>query len=347
MTKIMIVSNFWTTVTQNKQKKIVKRKRSATVGSIKIMSSPFGRSFESGSDHDSAYDDIDQSFDQSTYDQHMSTTKNQNNQSIRLFDALLLSDTNKEETTMTKRTMRRAIMLPSSSLSLDNLLLPFPNVAHGFLPKYLSQTISSMRLKRDETIDANRFEEILSNLELGNEDDLFGAIHPEDLTSPSPQRERRERTGGTETALSWVTDEEEELLYDAAEEDEKEEEAKEEKKEKEKKEKEKKEKMNIYSPSMTNDEESLARQVVDIVDARLRSGFEERDRAIIAVQSTLTSFVEILKNQEETYDFEKNFFFSSFFFFFFLFLTHTFFLSHCVTHCVTHCITQPFFFSGV
>ena len=318
------------------------------------MSSPFGRSFESGSDHDSAYDDIDQSFDQSTYDQHMSTTKNQNNQSIRLFDALLLSDTNKEETTMTKSTMRRAIMLPSSSLSLDNLLLPFPNVAHGFLPKYLSQTISSMRLKRNETIAANRFEEILSNLELGNEDDLFGAIHPEDLTSPSPQRERRERTGGTETALSWVTDDEEELLYDAAEEDEKEEEAKDEK-EKDEKEKKEKEKMNIYSPSMTNDEESLARQVVDIVDARLRSGFEERDRAIVAVQSTLTSFVEILKNQEETYDFGKFFlFFLPFFFFFFLLFpclfshTHSQ-LSHCVTqyvtHCITHCITQPLFLS--
>jgi hypothetical protein len=45
--------------------------------------------------------------------------------------------------------------------------------------------------------------------------------------------------------------------------------------------------------------EAIQRILINFLDARLKAGFEERDRAIVAVESTLTSFLEILQNQEE------------------------------------------------
>ena len=257
------------------------------------MQSPI-RGFESGSDNDSEY--LQSSIDPMKLQQ--STFSNANDPSQELYFKFC----DVVETRMDRRGMKRAILLNYSDI--QEYLIPFPSVVAAFRPINLQATLNATELKPNTEITATMFETIITNIELGNEEEQFGMINESQNLDDSlldSYGEPKEVNGfnreeHNQSVVSWVTtDDEGELLYrddDVQNLDD----------------------LNNANrtPSalknttpatdLTNDEEALAKAVVDIVDARLRAGFEERDRAIVAVQSTLTSFAEILKNQEEMHE---------------------------------------------
>ena len=214
--------------------------------------------------------------------------------------------------------LKRALMLEYSTIR--PFLVPFQKAIDAFRPKKIRSTLSTCDIQsRNAPITHSMFEKMLIDIELGKDQEpeqqpqqhhhqwLQNDQTPTPLTQQDLGSFRDERN---QSVLSWVTTDDEE---DNAE--------------------EKAESENSRDPgrsgnyenpeenaldvslsattpsppllselAMTPDEDALAKAVVDIVDARLKAGFEERDRAIVAVEATLASFLEILQNQEEQED---------------------------------------------
>ena len=262
------------------------------------------RGFESGSDHDSEYEihDHESSLDQSMYHNELNASMMSNDDPTR---QLYFTLCDVVDTRMDRLGMKRAIMLCYNDLR--DALRHFPMTVEAFKPRSLNATLLSTGIEAHETITATMFEQLLSDIELGKEEEAFGDINKSDMSANGTHlldSTEQQRTDQNQSALSWVTtDDEGELIYHE-DDDENGYEEQSRLYANNQQPQQNQETLQLASPvtSLTNDEEALAKAVVDIVDARLRIGFEERDLAIVAVQSTLTSFAEILKNQEETYE---------------------------------------------
>ena len=284
------------------------------------------KGFESGSDHESEYDVLSESID--PMDDLQKSIPSNMDQTMQLYNAIC----DVIHTQMDVRGLRRALLLEYTDIR--PFLTPYPKLIQAFTPKQIQVTLMRSGILLNTTITSTMFEKFLVDVELGRDDDeIFGgydgldasmelertepeaaaaaaAAPPSPATAATAATAAADRLDQNQSVLSWVTtDDESELLYPDA--------------------------FNTSSnpnlsstsptssptaaaaaaaplaPSplaapplvtpltMTNDEEALAKAVVDIVDARLRAGFEERDRAIVAVESTLSSFLEILQSQEE------------------------------------------------
>ena len=116
--------------------------------------------------------------------------------------------------------MKRAILLNYSDI--QEYLIPFPNVVAAFRPINVQATLNATELKPNTEITATMFETIITNIELGNEEEQFGMINESQnlddslLDSYGEPKEVNEfnREEHNQSVVSWVTtDDEGELLY--------------------------------------------------------------------------------------------------------------------------------------
>tara|TARA_B110000090_G_C13306045_1_gene417673 strand:+ start:52 stop:1122 length:1071 start_codon:yes stop_codon:yes gene_type:complete len=269
--------------------------------------------FVSGSDNDDEYNilDIDVPPQSSL---PTNETTNPNDHTLLLYHTICDAVT----TQMDLAGLKRALMLEYSIIR--PFLVPFQKAIDAFRPKMLRSTLKFCDILSNAPITHLMFEKMLIDIELGKDQEPESQLQlhhrhhqrqENDQTTPTPPTQQdlgSFRDERNQSVLSWVTTDDEEDEDNAEEKAEPE------------NSRDLDNSGNYENPeedgldlslsaatpppllpelAMTPDEEALAKAVVDIVDARLKAGFEERDRAIIAVESTLTSFLEILQNQEE------------------------------------------------